>query len=215
MRRIAFGLFSLAAAGSLLLFVGCTHDNALRIVSINEDQPVMSDLVDFGELRLVIDPEEPPEIIELLQTPEDIVKIELQYLEYGLGLPTWTPYTAQITNIKVRFAENPVAPPIPLEFTNPIISLPANITVESDVTGDKTTEAYFSLVPARWKDIEFVAEGYAQDSREDDEYGAIASLKATVTVEGIDAVHGEAVTAVSDVDVVIGNFYDDPDRLGQ
>jgi len=213
MRRSAFVLLMLFVASGLFLTASCQRENALRIVSINEGEPVVSDLVDFGMI-ITRDDEGAVETTFVTVTPNDIVTMELQYVEIGLGLPTWTPYTAHVTKITVRYDDASVTPPTgeePVPYTS--TTLPADITIESDVELRNSTTASFSIVPAGWKEYYFGDE--AQDEWDDDDFGVKAHLNATVRVEGIDLASGDDVRGEGEIEILIGNYWDDPDRLEQ
>ncbi|OYD16279.1 hypothetical protein CH330_03285 [candidate division WOR-3 bacterium JGI_Cruoil_03_51_56] len=205
MRRTVFGLLILVAAAGLILTASCQRENALRIVTINDGETLMSDIIDFGEITIE-EPGEEPEKYIITQIPQDVVGIELQYVEIGLGLPTLTPYKAHITKIQISYRDAAGT-----EY-DPIV-LPVNIVVDAEPEGKKTEKSVFSLVPAQWKERYFSDE--AQDAPEDDEYGAVATLTAKITVSGTDDVSGKDVSAEGNADVVIGNYWDDPARLGQ
>ncbi len=210
MRRTFFGLVILAAAAGLILTTSCQHERAMQIVSINDHEPLMSDIIDFGSITIT-EPGEEPEIYLISQFPEDVVDIEFLYVETGLGLPTWTPYKVQISKITIDYMDAEVLPEAAQEYGRVI--LPASITVESDPEGEKTVTARFALAPAQWKEFYFGDD--AQDAPEDDDYGVVATVKAKVSVEGTDQATGNKVTASAEVTIVVGNFWDDPDRLGQ
>ncbi len=209
MRRSVIGLFVLIAAFGLILSVSCQRENALRIVQINEGRPLMSDIIDFGEISITEEGE--TEVYIITQIPGDIVEIELQYTELGLGLPSWTPYVAHINRIEVEYSDvATTGPPQQFEYD---VSLPVDVAVKSDREGKKTTETEFMLVPAFWKEYYFADD--AQDDPTDDDYGVVATLEAKVTVEGYDEASGQKIEAEGEATVIIGNFWDDPDRLGQ
>lgn len=201
MRRTIFVLAILFA--SLGLLVSCSRENSLAIVSINEDKPVNSDLADFGIFKDATDPEAEPEYISV--TPDDVVPIELRYTEIGLGLPTWRPYVARITKATVTFTKVLGEAPEVL----PKVESRVNIAVTSDPEGKKTTKGYITLIPAIWKDEVFgTGAGYP------DELGIEATLKAKIRLEGVDEASGASILAETEVLVNIGNFWDEPSRIG-
>ncbi len=209
MRRNVFGLLTLIAALGLTLAVSCQRDHALRILGINDGQPVMSDIVDFG---LIIERiEDEVDTTQIAVIPDDIVTVDIQYVEIGLGLPTWTPYTAQINKITVDYVDAGVIPGEVVQYSS--TTLPADITVQSDVDVKKFTTAEFTIAPSLWKEYHFGDE--AQDEWNEDEYGVVAHLSARVTVEAVDLASNKEVEAEAETEIIIGNFWDDPDRLGQ
>jgi len=198
---------ALFAVCGLVLFSGCQRDGALRIVSINGGKPLMSDIIDFGELRIPSEePGEPPEIILIYQYPEDMVEMELQYVEFGLGLPTWTPYQARINKIQISYSDATGT------FYDPIVQR-ANIEVRADPDAKTSVKTTLSLVPAYWKTQYFADE--AQDDPYDDEYGEVATLTAKVVIEGIDDASKKTVKAEGFATVIVGNWWDEPSRLNQ
>ena len=207
MRRIVFGLFAVIVVAGLLLTAGCSTDRALRVTKINKGVPIISDLVDFGEISVQEDPSEPPEIYPVMEVPSDIVEIEFQYVEIGLGLPTWTPYWANIEKATIVYTNQETGE------TYESVQVGMNVSVESDPEGDKLTRAEILIAPGRWKANAF--EDDLQESPEDDDYGVVALVTAHVIVEGHDYVSNQTVKAEKDVAIQFGNYYDDPARLGQ
>jgi hypothetical protein len=206
MRRIVFGLFAVIAVAGLLLTTGCSTDRALRITRINKGEPVVSDLVDFGEIRIE-DEEGEVEIFQVMEVPSDIVEIEFQYVEIGLGLPTWTPYWANIEKATIVYTNQETGE------TYESVQVGMSADVESDPEGDKLVRTEILIAPGRWKANAF--EDELQEAPEDDEYGVVAMVTAHVIVEGHDYVSNKTVKAEKDVSIEFGNFYDEPSRLGQ
>jgi hypothetical protein len=206
MRRIVFGLFAVIVVAGLLLTTGCSTDRALRITRINKGEPVVSDLVDFGEIRIE-DEEGEVEIFQVMEVPSDIVEIEFQYVEIGLGLPTWTPYWANIEKATIVYTNQETGE------TYESVQVGMSADVESDPEGDKLVRTEILIAPGRWKANAF--EDELQEAPEDDEYGVVAMVTAHVIVEGHDYVSNKTVKAEKDVSIEFGNFYDEPSRLGQ
>ncbi|MFO7675545.1 MAG: hypothetical protein R6X12_04430 [bacterium] len=206
MRRFAFALSVFAIVAGLLLTTGCQRDRSFRIVTINKGAPLMSDLIDFGEIT-IREPGEDPETYTISEVPSDIVDIELQYVEIGLGLPTWTPYVASVEKATISYTNLTTGE----AYDVAIVSMSAS--VESDPEGKKTATAKLNIAPGEWKDKVFGDE--AQSDPTDDDYGPVAQVRATVTVEGYDYVSNKRVKAVKDCDITFGNFWDEPTRLGQ
>ena len=207
MRRIVFGLFAVVVVAGLFLTAGCSTDRALRITEINKGEVIVSDLVDFGVIKVQEDPEEPVEIYPVMEVPSDIVEIEFQYVEIGLGLPTWTPYWANIEKATIVYTNQETGE------TYESVQVGMSTDVESDPEGDKLTLAEILIAPSRWKANTF--EDDLQEAPEDDDYGVVAMVTAHVIVEGHDYVSNQTVKAEKDVTIEFGNYYDDPDRLGQ
>lgn len=208
MRRTAFGLLSVVAAAAVLFTLSCQRENdlaekALRIVELNKGEPLRADLADFGIYRDP-DPEEDPVVFAIV--PDDVIDVEMQYVEVGLGLPTWTPYQASIRQVEVSFryvmGTEPNSPP-------DRVRLPMRVTIPSDPTGKKTTIAKFTAIPAAWKELYF---DIPDDPFDDPEAGVYT---ATVKVSGYDDASGLALEAKADLEVSIANYWDDPSRIGQ
>ena len=216
MRRFVTGLCMLMLVAGLLVTTGCEQfnvqrDDSLRIVGINRNEPIMSDLVDFGEIT-ISEPGEEPEIYPIFEIPTDVVEIELQYVEIGLGLPTWTPYWASIerANISYQHVFHVDSDPIPIYDP---IQVGMSASVEASPEGRRTERVKLTIAPGWWKEQTFVE--YLQRATEDDDYGPVAQVRATVRVDGTDYVSGNRVQATKSCDIIFGNFWDDPSRLGQ
>ena len=206
MRRFALGLLVIAAAASMLLTAGCQRDRTFRILSINQGEVLFSDLIDFGEI-VVREPGEDPEIYRISEVPTDVVDIDLQYVEIGLGLPTWTPYLANVERATISYVN------LETGEAYEAVQVALNVSVEADPEGGRSTRTEITIAPGQWKARTF--EEYLQDTPEDDDYGPVATVKATVTVEGIDYVSNNRIRATKDCHIVFGNFWDEPSRLGQ
>ncbi len=201
MRRNLYVPVILTIALGLLLSLSCTRENNLNVVSIN---PIYSDLTDFGVYRDPTDPEAEPEFVQA--TPTDSVPIELSYVEIGPGLPTWRTYTAQINKVTVTFSR--VMGEVPEAL--PRIEIATCITVPSDPTGKKTVTARVPLIPALWKE-----ENFGSGAGDPSETSIDAVLNAKVKLSGVDLATAQPVETEVTVPVYIGNFWDDPTRIGQ
>lgn len=206
MRRFAFGFLAVLAIAGLVLTAGCQRDRSLRVASINEGAPLLSDLVDFGEV-VIQEPGEDPEIYPIAEVPTDIVPIEFQYVEIGLGLPTWTPYWANIEKATITYTNMTTGE------TYEAVQVGMSGQIESDPTGGTTEQFSITIAPGNWKALTF--EDDLQDSPEDDDYGTVAVVKAHVEVEGHDYVSNKTVKATKEFDITFGNYWDEPSRLGQ
>lgn len=146
MRRLAFvSLGFLALVGLVFVGSGCQRDNVLRVVKINNNAPVFSDIADWGVYNdpTIPDSEEDPEMSYAIHS--DTGSIELQYVEIGSGLPTWTPYQAIVHTGKITFKSLSGA-------TYPDVTIGMNIAVVADRTGEKMVIAIASFVPVWWKE---------------------------------------------------------------
>ncbi|MEO0085633.1 MAG: hypothetical protein ABIK37_03285 [candidate division WOR-3 bacterium] len=209
MRRTVVGLLSVAGAFAILFSISCQRSNsldekALRIVSVNKGDPVRVDLADFGTYRDPEDPEADPVLFAV--TTEKTVEVELQYVEIGLGLPTWTPYQASLRQFEATYrwvmGEEANTPP-------DRVRLPMRGTVVSDPSGDKTSRAMITIAPAAWQETYF-------DIPDDPFEGSEPAVyTATIKVSGYDDASGLALEAKADVEVSFANYWDDVSRIGQ
>ncbi|HDQ99750.1 MAG TPA: hypothetical protein ENN51_05655 [candidate division WOR-3 bacterium] len=206
MRRFALGLIVFAVAAGMLLTAGCQRDRSFRILSINQGEILLSDLVDFGEI-VIREPGGEPERYEISEVPTDIVDMDLQYVEMGLGLPTWTPYLANVERATISYVN------LETGETYEAVQVALSAAVQADPEGRRSTRVQIAIAPGQWKASTF--EDYLQTAPEDDDYGPVATVKATVTVEGIDYVSTNRVRATKDCLIIFGNFWDEPSRLGQ
>jgi len=209
MRRSLLGLLTVLAAGSLLVMAGCQRDATLRVASINNGNTLRSDLSDFYQYSITEDDE--TEVIILYQVMPDSLKVELQYVEIGAGLPTWTPYEAIINKATVKFKSR-LTMDEPPPYKDAVAVLEQH--VPSDPAGKKTTSFYFTPITAVWKQQVF---GEAGVIEEDDPYftDLIDLADATVTFTGYDPVSNRDVSATGTLQVEFGNLYDDPSRFGR
>ncbi|MEO0070257.1 MAG: hypothetical protein ABIK18_05650 [candidate division WOR-3 bacterium] len=201
MRRSFLALF---VSLGILLSLSCSRENTLQIVSVNDGKAIFSDLTDFGLYRDPTDPEAEPMFFTAIQ--EDVIPIELCYREIGLGLPTWRPYVAHINKVRVTFTG--VMGDFPDEL--PSVETRVNILVPSDPSGKKTVKSYITLLPAYWK-----GEVFGSTAAEPIDLEPIALLKAKVTLQGVDEVTGQDISAETEVLVSVGEFWDDESRIGQ
>uniref|UniRef100_A0A7C4CBY5 Uncharacterized protein n=1 Tax=candidate division WOR-3 bacterium TaxID=2052148 RepID=A0A7C4CBY5_UNCW3 len=209
MRRTVVGLLSVAAAFAIIFSLSCQRTNdldekALRIVSVNKGEPVRVDLADFGVYRDPEDPEAEPVLFAV--TSEKVVDIELQYVEIGVGMPTWTPYQASIRQFEITYrwvmGEEANSPP-------DRVRLPMRAAVVSDPSGDKTTTARLTIAPTAWQTTFF-------DIPDDPFEGSDPAVySATIKVSGYDDASGMSLEAKTDVEVSIANYWDDISRIGQ
>lgn len=205
MRRIVFGMLVSLAVLALALVAGCQRDNALRIVAITPQGATFGDITDFSTWTDPEDPEPEPELIAF--TTSDIVEIELQYVEIGLGLPTWTPYQAHIKRIDISYRDMSSVPPKVLEPQK--VTINTDIVVPADVKGIKTSKATFPIVTGGWKEKNLEVAG------DPTETGGDVTVKATIKISGTDDASGKQIEAQTDFTVNFSNRWDDPSRIGQ
>jgi hypothetical protein len=205
MRRIALSLLALVAIAGLLVTTGCQRENSLRIVAVNPTGELFGDLSDFATW---VDPEEEdPEPILIYVVPGDQAELELSYVEFGLGLPTWTPYQAQIEQVTITYRSAGE----PDEWEGSYITYDTRIVVPADREGKKTTTATIPVITAEWKENWFGGEaaGYP------DELGPVATVIAEIKVKGFDQASGNDVEAEGAITIELGNWWDDIGRIGQ
>jgi hypothetical protein len=184
-----------------------TSSDSLRIVQINNNQPLEVDVADW---TLITDPEDPTETIPAFYVKDWIVPVEFSYVEQGIGLPTASSYTARITNYKVSFSKvltNPQDVPWVLSSVTGV----TNILVPTDPEGQRTTIGYLKVIPASWIYAHF------EDSIQNRSPGIVrgAVLKATLVVNGYEELTKETITDTATFTIDIGDYYDDPTRIGK
>lgn len=203
MRRLAFALLGFAAlAGVVFIGSGCQRDNVLRVTEINGNAPIFADLADWGVYNdpTVPDSEEDLELTYIVES--DLATIELQYVEIGSGLPTWTPYQALVHKGVIKFKSQS-------GNSYPEVTMPMNIAVVADREGRRTVNATAELVPGWWKE-----QNFGDDIEEPPDYGTVEVLEATLTLTAMDSISGREVIAQGKYQIVVGNFYDDPEAFG-
>jgi hypothetical protein len=206
MRRLLYGLVVVVAIVGPFITAGCERTATLRIVSVNNGTTLRSDVADYYVYFDRVDSED----VILYQFMPDSVEVELQYVEIGAGLPTWTPYEAIIQQATVDFKSKQS---LPGEETPEYqkVTVPVDVSVVADPTDKKTTKFYLTAVPAAWK--QKVLGDYVQD---DQYYTDIIDLAdVTVAFSGYDSVADRSVTGTAKFQVEFGNFYDDPSRFGR
>jgi hypothetical protein len=204
MRRSLLGLLTVVAIASVLAMAGCERSGTLRVVSINKGNTLRVDLNDFYVYFDKID----SEYITLMQVQPDSVPVELQYVEIGAGLPTYTPYIALIKQATISYKSKIAEEPPPYQN----LTVPLDISVPSDPTGKTVTTFYMTPIPASWKQkvfVDFINE-------DDPTYIDLIDLaEATFTFTGYDSVANRELKAAGTIQVEFGNFYDDPARFGK
>lgn len=204
MRRIALSLLALVAIAGLLVTTACQRDNSLRIVSISPAGVLFGDLADFTTFRDPEDPEAEPVLLSVI--PGDEVDVELQYVEFGLGLPTWTPYEAQIEQVTITYRSAGE----PDEWEGSYITYDTRIMVPADREG-KTTVATIPVMTSEWKEYWFGGEAAGFP----DELGPVATVIANIEVKGFDQASGNKIDAEGATTIELGNWWDDISRIGQ
>ena len=201
-------LVILCAAAALLTTVSCQRLNALRIVTVNEGNPIRIDIADFASY---VD-EDGDRFFEFM-IPNGVVPIAFQYVEVGLGQPSWTPYVVQIQKITIDYDDAGIVPGEPQEYTRVVERV--NFTVRTDPTGKEITDVDVTIMPAQWLETYFESEAEDEDPEGLTGYGTVATLNAKIKAEGVDQASNLKVQAEAEVLVSVGTYYDDPDRYGQ
>jgi len=203
MRRSLLGLLTVVTAAGLLSMTGCERSATLRVVSINNGMTLRSDIADFMQYF----DKEDSFYVTLFQYMPDSVPVQLQYVEIGAGMPTWTPYTASINRAVIKYAKSSEDAP---EYSD--ATIPLNVTVPSDPTGKKSTSFYVNVVTATFKQT-----NWEEDVQDEDPYytDIFDLISATATFYGYDSVADREVRAAGKFQIEVGNFYDDPSRFGK
>jgi len=210
MRRSQFGLLIVVAVAGLVLAPGCQlfqPIGSLTVVSINGGNTLRSDLSDFYQYTITEDDE--TEVITLFQVVPDSLKVELQYVEIGAGLPLWRKPVAIITQASVKFtSKNISGEDIPYE----VAKIGLRQAVPSDPEAKKVTTFFMSPISASWKQKIFA--DYTND--DDPDYIDVVDLAdVVVTFTGYDSVINRQLSAQGTFQVEFGNLYDDKSRFGK
>jgi hypothetical protein len=208
MRRSLLGLLTVVATAGLLITAGCQRSATLRVTSINGGNALRVDLSDFYVYFDKVDSED----VTLVQTNPDSIKVELQYVEIGAGLPTWTPYEALIDQATVKVTKSRSSEDIPYS----VVKIPMNLAVQADASGKTRTSFWITAIPAWWTQSVFGDAGAGLMNVDDKNYTDVVDLTdVSITFSGYDSVANRSVGAVGEFQVEFGNFYDDPTRFGR
>jgi len=206
MRRSLLGLLTVVAIAGLLITTGCEvfeRSNVLRVVKINGGSSLNVDVTDWWIYKDPSDPEAEPE--QVYSMVGATTEVELQYVEIGAGLPTWTPYQAIITKAKIEFKRTQPDG----ELFDPIsITVPMDFNVPVDPAGKKTAKTSFEVAPEWWVEQNF-------DANDPTAVGDIVVAEAKITFTGADSVSGKLIQAIGMLDVHLADFYDDPQSMGK
>ena len=204
MRRSLLGLLTLVAVVGLVT-TSCQRSATLRVLSINGGKTLRSDLSDFFVYFDKIDSSN----VVLFQVDPDSVPVEMQYLEMGAGLPTWTPYEALLDKVTISFKSR-ITPDVPPPYTT--ITLPVTQAIQADPSGKSKTTFWITALPTAWKTVVF-----ADFRNEDDpnQIDVVDLAEATMTFSGYDSVANRAVSAAGKFSIEFGNFYDDTSKFGK
>jgi hypothetical protein len=148
------------------------------------------------------------EEIIMYQAEPDSVPVELQYVQIGAGLPTWTPYEALINKATIKYVGSTEAG---IDYsTYATVVYPLTEYVSADPTATKTTKFWLTAVSGTMKDAVF-----SGSVTEPPEYNLIDLVTATVTFAGYDSVANQTVQAKGQFQIEFGNFYDDTTKFGK
>ncbi|HTW92307.1 MAG TPA: hypothetical protein VMH22_11420 [bacterium] len=201
MRRSLLGLLTVVAITGLVLTSGCQRATELRVLSMNKGNLLRSDIADYYQYFDKVD----SETVTLSEYPSDSVPVELQYMEIGAGLPTWTPYVALLNKATIKYVGTTEAG---YQYA------PVNIPLSQSITADKTGKPvtfYVTVASPNFKDTYF-SDAVSGDPND---IGLLDLVTATVTFSGYDSVAATQVSAVGLLQIQFGNFYDDPTKFGK
>lgn len=204
MRRSLFGLLSLVAVIGLLSMIGCERSGTLRVVSINGGNALRTDIADF----MVYFDKADSEWVSTYQFMPDSVQVVMQYVEIGPGLPTYTPYVANVNKAVISYKGSSEDAP-----TYAPATIPLNQSVPSDPSGKKTTQFFMNVVTGTFKQTWW--EENLQDPPPNGDYDIVDLVDATVTFTAFDSVSNRELKAVGKFQMEVGNLYDDLGRFGQ
>ena len=196
MRRSLFGLMALLALASLAFMTGCERIQTLRVVTVNHGSLFDCDVRDHW---LYVDPIEKDSSMEVAIF-DDTVTVEMQYVEIGAGLPTWTPYQAILTKGTIKYTS------LREETEYEDVVTPLTVSVPADPEGKKTTKFKMCVVPAWWKELYF---------SEGDPDEIIDVVDAEITFSAYDSISMMTRTAKGNLQIEIADFYDDPEGAGR
>jgi len=176
-----------------------TSASSLRIISINNDDPLIVDARDWYPVS--VDDEDTT--YDYL-VKDWIVPVELSYVETGLGLPTYpTPYTARCTAYAVIFNRIGVSP-----AWRPKITGALNTTIESDPNGTKQTN--IKAIPSEW--LAANMDSFVQPPEDPDRPGMASGYmtKATVVILGYEELTHNPVADTGYFTIDFGDYWDNP-----
>jgi len=204
MRRLVLGLSVVSAFAGLLLFTACERTDVLRVAAVNGGMPVYCDIADWGTYTDPTDPEAEPEII--YSTHDDTAEFEFQYVEIGAGLPTWTPYHAEIKEYTLSYESQ-----LSSGYVYEDVTIPMALTVAVDPEANASTTARLVVAPMWMKDNLF-----GGDIGSDPTEGSLLDVVWTeVEFTALDSVSGRKVKGQANIQLEFGDFWDDPGRIGQ
>jgi hypothetical protein len=176
--------------------------NALRIVDINNSEPLVVDAKDW---YLYVDPEDPEETLSAYAVKDWIIPVSVSYTETGIGLPTYpTNYTARITSYKVNFDQTRVLiDGIYVNWKPTSVTGATNMVVPSNPSGQTEVTADINVLPKEWIEARI-------DTLE---LGCLMTAK--IILSGVEELNGNPVEDTGAFTIDFGDYYDDPRFLNQ
>lgn len=181
----------------LFLLIACDiqHKNALRIKSINNNEPVHIDIIDV----FTIGSGEEAEEVEVIYDQE--IPIEFIYTEFGIGLPTAPgTYTALLTDYEITFDD--LTPGLSPEdkFKGEKVKGKCNILIPSDPEGKRSVEAMVKIMP------------YSYIELYQTELSEYRVLGAKIRFKGKDLLSEKDLEVEGYFTINIADYWDDPQR---
>ncbi len=169
-----------------LFFLGCKKIGGLSVVSVNNNKPLIADVIELVPMG--------EDTVEAIV--EHIIPVEFVYTYAGHGLPTANPYTAQITEFKIEYFQyDEKGKKTKFGETGEVIKGECQVDVLADPEGKKTTVAHFKVNPIWWTDkyLDELLDGI--------------QLIAYLTFSGKEKLTGEAITCEAKLTVNFGDYY--------
>ncbi|MBM3321881.1 hypothetical protein FJY69_00130 [candidate division WOR-3 bacterium] len=208
MPRVVFGISLVAALAGVLLSCSCAErEDVLRVVSINGGMPVYCDIADWSVWNDPTIPDSEEELSYFVGMADDTCRFEFQYVEIGAGLPTWTPFHAEIKEYTVSYTTL-----IGSGNSYDDLFVPLTITIPVEQELPKATEVTLVVTQSWWKS-KYFADDIGDDPTENS--GMLDAVQADFEFTAIDSVSGRRVKAQGVAELKFADFWDDPDRLGQ
>jgi hypothetical protein len=192
---IAIGLITFS-------YLSCnrTSPDSLRIVGINNDRPLIVDIADHG---IEVTPGTNDTNYDAIHwAPDQVVPVELSYVEIGLGLPTYpTTYTARLTDYKINFSNVHLVPTDTNWHLNSV-SGAMDVEVPSSPEGGRAVTANIKVIPQEWMIMYF------------NDLSLGVELKATVIVNGYEELTHHTISDTGAFTIDIADYWDDPFTFG-
>ena len=187
MRRSLFALLTVIALVSLGVMTGCDRTQTLRVVTVNHGALYDCDIADWW---LYVDPltKDSEEVYSMY---DDTVAVELQYVEIGPGLPTWTPYQAIVNKATITYKSSDPT----ITYDN--ATEPLSVSVPADQTGKKLTKFQLAVVSDPTTN------------------NILDVVNATIKVTATDSISGKECQGTGYLQIEIADFADDARVLGR